>query len=185
MERNLKDLVKIETALVALGLVLAIVWFSLFQGAGDAKGTLQKTEERLAAVRKELQSFRTTSGKDTEALQKELEQLANTPAPGGLPSRQEALILGTRLASFLAERNLTLSAFDSSQSIITLGKDKFPAISYTLSARGSVDDLMGLVRLANEFPTAVVQGLEFTKDKDAWTMSLNVAVFYDEAARQG
>lgn len=178
--QQLRGLLRPETALVGLILVLALVWFRLSPEVEEAQN--KKLAQQLATAQRDLGGLKDSSNKDS--LMKELEQLKTAPEPPGpqnFPSLREGLDLSTDMISYAAQRKLDLSTFDVARKSVTVGKVEYPALSYSIAAQGTTDALVGALKLAEGFPTAMVQKLEFKRASESqWEMKLNLAVFYSK-----
>ena len=116
--------------------------------------------------------------------QEELAKQAGDPEPSGFPSRREALDLSQRLIAFAAEREMERSRFDTGQTVVPFGEAGFPAVSYTLTAKGVPDNLIGLLDIVGSVITAKIGTLEITRDEaepEFWSMTLALVVVYAEA----
>jgi hypothetical protein len=193
--RQLKALLRLETGLVALVVVLTMVGFSLSQQATKSRAEQVGLNRRLATVTQNLTEVRSNDPKP--ALRRKLEELQAKPQPQTLPSLQQASELGPALVIYAASQGLQLNTFDTVQTLppaaVPAGGSPGPtagsprekgehlAISYLIEARGPVDSLVGALQLTGGFPTAKVQKLEFTRapgGQPLWQMNLDLAVFY-------
>ncbi len=182
--RQLRALLRLETGLVALVVVLTVGGFLLSQQAKASRAEQAGQNRRLATVSQNLRDARSNDPKP--ALRSKLEGLQQTPEPQALPSRQQALELGPAMVIYAASQGLQLSTFDTIEAVplaagSTPQQAARPAISYSIVARGRMDSLVGALQLTGGFPTAKIQKLEFTRapgGQPLWQMNLDVAVFY-------
>ena len=193
--RQLRGLLRLETGLVALVVLLAVAGFSLSQQVGKSHAEQEGFKKRLATATQNLKDLRAND--PIPALRSRLEQLQAKPEPQALPSRQQALELGVTLVSYAAAQGLHLTSFDTAQTpspgtglaggslTPTTGspplKAERPAISYSIVARGPKDSLVGVLQLTRGLPTAKVQKLEFTRapgGQPLWQMDLDLTVIY-------
>ena len=182
--RQLKFLLRLETGLVALVVILGMVAYSLSQQVEKSAAEQKSLKNRLDTVSKNLRDLRSNDPKP--ALRSKLEGLQSTPEPQALPSREQTLQLGSTLVTYASAQGLHLTAFDTAQASspvaspapggptpapggptpvpgLTREKGDRASINYSMVARGPVDSLVGTLQLLGGFPTAKVQKLEFTR----------------------
>ncbi len=193
--RQLKFLLRLETGLVALVVILGMVAYSLSQQVEKSAAEQKSLKNRLDTVSKNLRDLRSNDPKP--ALRSKLEGLQSTPEPQALPSREQTLQLGSTLVTYASAQGLHLTAFDTAQASspvaspapggptpvpgLTREKGDRASINYSMVARGPVDSLVGTLQLLGGFPTAKVQKLEFTRapgGQPVWQMNLDLAVSY-------
>lgn len=182
--QQLKSLARLEVVLAVLVLAVAVFAYNLYQQAEEAKENQATQDRRLAALRDDLIFFDRNNNQDT--LQEELQQLRSTPAPSSLPPYRVALSLGTMITKYAQSQELPLTGFDRVDFVTTLEEKEYSVVKFTVSAVGDEQQLTGMLELLTEFPTAMVQSLEFIRPlasganarSGSWQMTLNVDVIY-------
>jgi hypothetical protein len=111
--RQLKALLRLETGLVALVVVLGAVGFSLSQQATKSRTEQTKLSRQLATVSQNLKGLQSNDPKP--ALISRLERLKSMPESQALPSRQQALELSPAVVVYAAAQGLQLNTFDTVQ----------------------------------------------------------------------
>lgn len=176
---RLRPYLRIELAVLAAVLVFAVVWFYQNQQVGDAREEESVLDRQLKAAQDDLNLF--IANNEQPALAEELRQLQVVERPLSLSSREDALKFRDDVLSYVDDRQLTLNAFGKEETSIPFGGDDFPTIRYSISAQGSEDDLVGMLQLLQDFPTATVQVLQLVRSPeslDSWEMNLNLDVLY-------
>ena len=176
-----RNVSRLEAALLIVVMVAAIgAWF-LFQERSSARQDVEDAQDRVARTRKAIESL-TEEEVSLRADVEGLEPIAPAIEVPAFPSRSDALQLSARVAGYVAERGMRVSSFDSGQTAVPVSELQFPAIGYSISAKGSADSLIGLLVLIDEVRTGVIQTLEVSRDPDTlqqWFLSLNLVVVYD------
>ncbi|MCH9035999.1 MAG: hypothetical protein IH860_01590 [Chloroflexi bacterium] len=179
MNIDLKTLPFFETVAVLLVIILAVGGVYLLQQKGDAEDQLVDVEARLARAQSTLRGLNNNGGVD--ALTEELEELQSDPGPQLFPSREEASNLFPSIASRVQELAVDLIGFNSTEKTLRVegleGKDR-PLISYVFTALGEPEDLLGVLSLINDHPTAIVQSLEMDSSEGQWAITADLALFY-------
>ncbi|MCH8086294.1 MAG: hypothetical protein IIC81_00425 [Chloroflexi bacterium] len=151
----------------------------LLQQKGDAEDQLVDVEARLARAQSTLSGLNNNGGVD--ALTEDLEELQSDPGPQLFPSREEASNLFPSIASRVQELAVDLIGFNSTEKTLRVegleGKDR-PLISYAFTALGEPEDLLGVLSLVNDHPTAIVQSLKMDSSEGRWTITADLALFY-------
>ncbi len=175
---HLKDLKRIETAVIAAVLLLALAWFVLNQQVGSARDDYGLAERKLSAVKSNFNVL--NSGEEKAALDKQLQELQAGQSSVVLPPRSDALNFGAELANYVSDNKLALQSMETKDSTIALDKIQRPAIAYSVVLTGGSQELVGALSLLNRFSSASVQSLSLSKDKEGtqWKLNLNVAVVY-------
>ena len=117
----------------------------------------------------------------TAALQESLKIEQGKPEPKRLPSRDGAGEFSRAMVDYAAAQELPLATFDRVDTSVAIGEKEYASVRHSLEAQGSTAALTGLLRLADEFPTAKVLELVFTRVGGAptnWAMSLHLDIFY-------
>ena len=157
-----KSLVRVETGLVALVVIVGFVGLTRFAPAeGVVRDDASVLQNKLKVARDDLAFL--NSNDTRPALKAELEELRAAPALQGVPSRQTPVQLSNIIVSFAADQGLELRSFTSAVKPATRGKAKFEGIAYSIVAAGKVDPLIGVLGRLDDFPTAVVERLELSR----------------------
>ena len=175
--QRLRAYLTLPTLLLGLALILAGGGVYFYQQRDQAREEKAGLEDDLAAARSGVDSVEQQNFSLTE----ELKQLEALPPPQVFPSRNEVLGLGTAVATYVSERGIRLSTFDTSQRIVDLEGAQYPAVTYTMVADGPAVLLSGILSLVGAVPTSVVDDLEFRRDpesEDHWFASLDISIFY-------
>jgi hypothetical protein len=176
---QLKILRRPEAVLVLLILVVAVAWVYLDRQSNDAKADATRLDRGLRAARDDLKFLEANSkpaGQDP-ALQQELERLQSAPRPASLPSREDALKFSNEMLSYASKQGLPLSTFEIAYAFA----GDFPIVRYSVVARGDLVPLVGALKLLQDFPTATVQGLRFTRIAAAqseWELKFELDVLH-------
>lgn len=159
---RLKSLVRVETGLVALVVIVGFVGLTRFAPAEEVvRDDASVLQNKLKVARDDLAYLQ--SNDTRPALKAELEKLRAAPALQDVPSRQTVVQLSNVIVSFAADQGLELRSFTSAVKSATRGKAKFESIAYSIVAAGEVDPLIGVLGRLDDFPTAVVEGLELSR----------------------
>ena len=160
--------------------------------ASDAGNESIGPERLLAAARADLADLdRKIPAKVSELEAAKLEApepSQSTPESKPFPAREEALDVSNALATYAGDQGLRLNSFSSSLASATVGGREYPAISYSMEAQGTANDLVGILQVVAIFPTAQVQSLEFSRDPDSdalWDMNLTVVVAFAGEVSEG
>ena len=186
-----RALMRIETGLAALVILAAALVVYLYLERNrvrdevlDLNNQVILAESDTAGLFEEA-DFRSTDldkNREEQAAQiLELEQQAAEALPADFPTLQLALDLSGQITAFVAENDLKLSSFETSREPVTVSETEFPAVTYTLSARGSTEGLVGLLEVIERIATAKFNELIVSRDADegdGWIMHLDVAVVY-------
>ena len=159
--------------------VAAYAWFTQYQALGETRGERSDLEGRFQVVRDDLAYL--DANDETAALQESLEIEQAKPEPESLPSREEAGEFSRTMVDYAAIQELPLTTFDRVDTSVAVGEQEYPSFRHSLEAQGSMEALIGLLRLVDEFPTAKVLELVFNRVAGAptdWAMSLHLDVFY-------
>lgn len=178
---QLRILRRPETALVVLILVVAVAWLYLDRQNKDPKAEVSGLDRSLQVSRDDLKFL--DENYTLEALEKELEQLKSAPRPASLPSRQDALNFSSQLLTYATEQGLPLSTFDISEASAKVASGEYPVVRYSITTRGNLEPLVGSLKLLQDFRTATVQTLRFTRVAAAesqWEMRLELDVFHQK-----
>ena len=185
-----REYLRWETAQVALVLLAAVGVFALSRqksGAADEDLELAKRLIKTEAAMGRL-------AEQSAQLRSDITALQSVPAQASLPSRVEALGLSGVIATYVGERDILVSSFDSAQTFAQLGESEYPAINYSLVAKGKPGELIGLLDLIDNIPTGLVQDLRFERAfeeeedsegvvirriTDDWFMSFSLMVVYE------
>lgn len=161
--RQLKGLLRAETVLLVLILIVGVYWLAQYQKGLGAQEQQLKLERDLRVVRQNLESLNV--GPTKAALLEQLQSLQSAPEPSALPPLQEGLDVSSAIVAYAPEQQLTLTTFDVTRRVASKGKAEYPAISYSIVARGTTDGLLGALGLAEAPHSATLQKLEFARDK--------------------
>jgi hypothetical protein len=165
--------------LVLLILVVAAGWLYLDRQTKDAKLEASGLDRKSRAARDDLRVLDDTS--ILAALEKDLEQLRSAPRPTSLPSLQDALKFRNEMLTYASEKGLPLNTFEISNASGGVAGAEYPIVRYSILARGNLEPLVGALKLLQDFPTATVQALRFTRNPSAegqWEMKLDLDVFH-------
>lgn len=190
MLQNARPLLRVDTALVAivLALVASAGYLYLERDAArdtlfDVEGQILTLEDDVMALNQELVlkelelAQKLTDLEGAQAQRRERERLESA----NFPSRAQAGDLNTQVFSYAADNSLGISYFETSEGVGTFGQAEYPAILYTIVARGTPDALVGVLDIVQGVATARVESLDFARDQDEpgqWTMTLDLSVIY-------
>ena len=182
MNIDLKTLPFFETVAVLLIIILAVGGVYLLQQKGDEEDRLVDVEARLVRAEANLAKLRDpNNNRGVDALTEELEQLQSDPGPQLFPSREEASNLFPSIANRVQELAVDLIGFNSTEKTLHIegleGSDR-PLISYAFTALGEPEDLLGVLSLINDYPTAIVQALKMDSSEGQWAITADLALFY-------
>lgn len=159
---RLKSLVRMETGLVALVVIVGFVSLTRFAPAEEVvQDDASVLQNKLKVARDDLAYLQANDTRP--ALKAELEELRAAPALQDVPSRQTVVQLSNNIVSFAADQSLELRSFTSAVKPATRGKAKFESIAYSIVAAGKVDPLIGVLGKLDDFPTAVVERLALAR----------------------
>ncbi|MBM3934151.1 MAG: hypothetical protein FJ319_07600 [SAR202 cluster bacterium] len=115
------------------------------------------------------------------ARQAEAESAGRGALLPGKASRQDANAVGARLISYASSRSVTLNEYETSQATAVVGEHSLPAVSYTLVATGDAAELSGLLDIAAQTPTGLVERVRLTAEESGgWMLELVLKVAYGE-----
>ena len=117
--QKLGTLVRLETVLLGLVLVVAVAGYILYQQVGDADNEKLELKRQLATVGDDLAYLKANNS--TVALEEELEQLQSKPEPKSAPSRLEALEFSTAMVTFAEGNKLRLTTFNTAKTSASRG----------------------------------------------------------------
>lgn len=182
MNIDLKKLPFFETVSVLLVIILGIVGVYLIQQKGDEEDRLVDVETRLVTAETNLAKLSDPNNNEgVDALTKDLEELQSSPGPQLFPSREEASDLFPLIDGRFQELAIELIDLTSTPKTLLVegleGKDR-PLISYAFTALGEPEDLLGVLSLVNDHPTAIVQSLKMDSSEGRWTITADLALFY-------
>ena len=172
---QLRSLRRPESVLVLLLLVALVGWNYVDGRASDADAELLEAETNLAAVQDDLRFW--TNNFDQLTLQDELAVLLDTVRPPDLPTQDDALQFRTFFVAYASQQRLPLSTLEVSYITVDLGDSQFPAVRYSIVVSGSLDALLGSLRIFESFPTASLQSMEFFRAElgpDIWGLSMTL-----------
>ena len=174
---NWRSLRGVEGVLIGLVVVLALfALVSIFRNA-SASSDVRSLEDRIDRASASLRSIEESS--DIAGLQSRLERLRTIPRPRPLPTKLNVLTIDAALFARAADLGVGVTSFNSLDAPVEIEGSSFSALSYAVQASGSPDALTGLMRLLEEYPTAVVRELTLTNESGGWTAGLTLAVVYD------
>jgi hypothetical protein len=176
----LRTLRRPEAVLVVLILVVAAGWLYLDRQTKDAELEVSGLDRKSRAARDDLRVLEDNS--NLAALQKELEQLRSAPRPVTLPSREDALKFLNEMPTYASEKGLPLSTFEFANASAGVAGTDYPIVRYSVVARGTLEPLVGALKLLQDFPTATVQALRLTRfaagGEGQWEMKFDLDVLY-------
>lgn len=186
MNRYLSDprirrLARVEVALLVVVVGLGVFLYYGREPRAEASEDRTSIERRLASARGDLADLR--SGAAADALREELRRLEAT-VPPELPPIAEALDFGAAVTEYASSQLLAVDAFDVASATYETGGVTYPAISYSIAARGPIEVLVGLLSLPTRFATSIVQDLELTRVPEAadeWLLRLTLVVVHSGA----
>jgi hypothetical protein len=158
--------------------MVSLILSQQIAGAGEQRTRLQS---QLARTGAELEEFEAQNQKAT--LEAELRELEATLEVRNFPSREEALDVGSALTAYAIEHGLLLETLSSAETSATRGEATHSALSLSLEIQGMMDDLLGLLSLAVDYPAVVVQSLKFImipEGQAQWRLNLALLVFYEQ-----
>ena len=154
---RLRPFLRIEVAVLAAVLLVAVVWYYQNQQIDDAREEESVLQRQLKAAVDDLNLF--IADNEQPALEAELRQLqvvVEEPSSTLLPSREDALKFRDDLLAYVDNRQLELNEFGKEETSTPFGDDEFPTIRYSIAAVGNADALVGMLELLQDFPTATV-----------------------------
>ena len=185
--------VRIETALAAIIVIAAAAGVYLSLERADAREELPGLEKRYALAEDDLVALQQETALRTETVTRKTEELAlrqeeskareTSMALHTLTPRSDALGLSARLIAFAAERDLALAPYEWSEGPVPVGQIEFPAISYSMVAKGTPGPLVGIVDIVGGVIAANIETLEIERDPDdtdLWIMKLDLVAPYRE-----
>lgn len=175
---RLRRLARFETVLLVVAVAAAAYAYTAMGQRNDAADERQSYERRLATAHDDLASLR--SGAAYESLRVELERL-EAVSPPAFPSLADALGFGTQVTEYAASQLLAVDAFEVASGTHESDGTSYPAVSYSIVARGPVDVLAGILSVPTRFPTSVIQDIEFSRAGpagDEWQLRLALAVVH-------
>ncbi|MBM3943955.1 MAG: hypothetical protein FJ317_00490 [SAR202 cluster bacterium] len=184
---NLKALRRPQVLAAAGIVLLAAVVVYLYMGRADAKDALSGVRADIAQRQQDIPLL-TLEFDDLQIREAELEEaLENqTPLPDEpkttFPSRTDALATGAILTEYITGLQIGVSLFNSEQASETFGTTSYSAIRYSLSLRGPMLDLLGVLDLVERTPAALVKALSLSRDQAGaalWVMGLSFTVPYE------
>ena len=176
---QLRSLRRPEALLVLILVVALVAWNYIDGKASDADAELLVVENNVFAVQDDLRFW--TTNFDQLTLQSELAALLDTAGPPDLPTEQGALEFRTNFVAYASEQRLPLSSLEVSDITVNLGDTEFPAIRYSIVVSGSLDALIGSLRIFELFPTASLQSMEFFRAEQGpniWGLSMTLDVLH-------
>ncbi len=184
---------RIETALTAIIVIAAVAGVYLFLERAGAREEVSDIEKRYALAEDDLAALQQEAARRTETVTRKTEELAlgqeeskareTSMAQQALTPRTEALGLSARLIAFAAERDLALAPYEWSEGPVPVGGVEFPAISYSMVAKGTPGPLIGIVDIVGAVLAANIETLEIERDPDdtdLWIMKLDLVAPYRE-----
>jgi len=192
--QNVRALVRIETALVAVILAAAVAGAYLYLERADAQKQVEELNRQVNTTMANTESYRVDTGPTADELTRKTQELAlkreelaqeeEALKPQGLPSRREALDLSTQLTSYVAEHGLGLGNFRTDpKASVTIGDTKFPAVNYAMITFGSTESLIGVLDTVGNVSTVRVNKLELARNLEVesrWILDLNITVVFNE-----
>ena len=184
MINNLRRYLRPEPILLLLVVLVAVGMFYLTRESNSVE------DER---IKMNTQMLETEAGMirledDKLVLESELGTIESEISPLMFPSRDVALELSGKLARYIDDNNLQVSAFDSNQTVASLNNASFEAVNFSLIAQGPPESLIGILALIDDTPTGIVRKLDLTRTSDVlntWTLSLGLVVIYGEELEGG
>ena len=134
--RDVKVLLRPDTGLAAVAVVLLGLGAYLYLERDAARDEVADLESDISVASADVVALREEKVRRLAALalteqelaqaQEQLSQAQGQSTTVLLPSRQEALDLGSQLTAYAAERQLGLSSFASSQGTVIIGEIRHP-----------------------------------------------------------
>ena len=181
---RLRPLLRLEVAILVVLLLVAAVWFNLSSKIDEARDEETGVEQRLKAAQDDLDFFATNNERaaleeELRLLQLELQKVNEVTLE--LSPRDDAVRVRDDILAFVEEWQLALNAFGQQELTTPAGDEEIPTLRYSFTVQGDEVSLVGILRLLQEYPTASVQALQFTRlaeDLESWEMSLELLAFY-------
>ena len=176
---QLRYLRRLETLLVLAFLAALVTWFYVNGRASDAEVELSNVNNTVYAAQDDLRYW--TDNFDQLTLQEELAALLSSPKLPELPTQQESLEFRTNFVAYASEKNLPLSSLEVVDTTLRFGESQYPAVRYSMVVSGSLDSLVGALRILESFPTATVHTMDFYRDEqapDIWELSITLDVVH-------
>jgi len=174
-------LYRVDRLILVLGLVIlvvAYVGYNQYRETTAAQEELATLTSRIRVIQDDLAYLQAND--QTAALRGQLEGERSKSQPQALPTRPAAREFSEKVVNFAAENGLPFNTFDRVDASVPIGTKEFSSLHHSLEVQGSGEALSGLLQLVNEFPTAKVLELSFTRagDRSQWQMTLEMDVFY-------
>ncbi|MBI2908381.1 MAG: hypothetical protein HYX92_12095 [Chloroflexi bacterium] len=181
---RLRGFDRITMALAAMAAVLALAGVMMSQQGAEAANKRAAAQNRASQVSRQFEQFKAQN--DKVALRAELERLsaASSSSPRAFPSRPAALGLSNALITYSLERGLLVDAWRLDEVNTSVGNTPYPAVRVNLGVRGSQEALIGMLRLTDQFGTAVVESLQLANTgAEGWQAKLVFVVLYETPTR--
>ncbi len=175
---------------VAVALAAAAVVYMYMERA-DARVERARVQQARAVYQSDLDALaeqkdlrlQAVAAKEAELGAKQAEAGLGdaSTALAGLITRYAANDVSSKIIAFSASNNVALLEFETGQSTLVMSGTEFPAVSYSLVATGTAEGLTGILDIAAQVPTALVEKLELTAATGGgWTLDLVLKVAYRE-----
>lgn len=173
----------LDIALVIILLVAAAIAFSVSQAKPNAEREMTRLEGRISAA--ELNLNKIEKETNLESLRQSLEQAQSALAQNPFPSQAEAEAVTDHIMQYAQKNNITIVAWSSSPTSISLKAKKYPAIRHSLVAEGEAYALKSFIKaLTHGSVLPVIQSMDITQVRDKkgiWQMKLEILVYYSES----
>lgn len=176
---KIRSLRRLESLLVLMLLLAFVAWIYFDGKAGRADAELFSVNTNLATAQGDLRYW--TNNFDQLALQEKLAALLSSAEPPVLPDQQDTLAFRSSFVAYASEHKLPLRSLEVSDITLDLGGYEYSAVRYSLVVGGSLDSLVGALRIIESFPTATVSSMEFSRseeESETWELSMTLDVVH-------
>ena len=178
---RLRPLLRIEAGTLAAIVVVAVAWFNFNQQVDKSRQEASALDEKPKAAQEDLDLL--ADDAQRAALEASLRELQSGNRITALPTQDAVSAFGDMVIHYVYEQQLSLPIFGKSETKATVDDREYPAIRYSMLARGEPDAIVGMLALLQGFPTAAVHTLDFMRTGDepeTWEMSLDLDLFYNQ-----
>lgn len=171
---------RLDTALIIVLIVAAVIAFFLGRTKADAGQELARLEVRASAAQINLSEV--DKGIDQEALRQSLEQAQEALAESPFPNEAEAAAVTVQILRYAKANNITIVQWDSGYTSARLGGTTYSALSHTLSATGTADAVTRFVKALTRGSASLAVGTlnisAVTGESDLWEIELGLLVYF-------
>ena len=172
---------RVDRLTLMLGLVILIAayfGFNEYREATAGQEELSTLTGQMRVVQDDLAYGQAND--ETASLRQQLEGERSKPQSEALPTQPAARNFSDNIFSYAAENGFPWTAFGRVDASVPIGAKEFSAIHLSLEAQASGEALSALLRRMDEFPTAKVVELSFSRsgDRSQWQMTMEMDVFH-------